>query len=318
MESNNFSWKRKHLTGLYDLTVEEISFILKTAEAFEEVLKRDVKKVPTLRGKSVLTLFYEPSTRTRTSFEMAAKILSADTINVSVATSSVTKGETLKDTIKNFQAMGIDAIVIRHQSSGAAEFVSKFAKLSIINGGDGWHEHPTQALLDLLTIKEHKKAISGLKVAIVGDVLHSRVARSNLFALKKLDNEVRFVGPKTFVPEYFKALGAVVCHSIEDGLEDADVVMMLRIQKERMGKGFYPTEREYAQFFGLNKNTIKFAKPDAIIMHPGPVNRGLEISSDILDGERSVVLSQVSKGVAVRMAVLYLLLTGGDVEDSNK
>lgn len=318
MENNNFSWKRKHLTGLYDLTVEEISFILKTAEAFEEVLKRDVKKVPTLRGKSVLTLFYEPSTRTRTSFEMAAKILSADMINVSVATSSVTKGETLKDTIKNFQAMGIDAIVIRHQSSGAAEFVSKFAKLSIINGGDGWHEHPTQALLDLLTIKEHKKAISGLKVAIVGDVLHSRVARSNLFALKKLDNEVRFVGPKTFVPEYFKDLGAVVCHSIEDGLEDADVVMMLRIQKERMGKGFYPTEREYAQFFGLNKNTIKFAKPDAIIMHPGPVNRGLEISSDILDGERSVVLSQVSKGVAVRMAVLYLLLTGGDVEDSNK
>ncbi len=318
MEDNNFSWKRKHLTGLYDLTVEEISFILKTAEAFEEVLKRDVKKVPTLRGKSVLTLFYEPSTRTRTSFEMAAKILSADTINVSVATSSVTKGETLKDTIKNFQTMGIDAIVIRHQSSGAAEFVSKFAKLSIINGGDGWHEHPTQALLDLLTIKEYKKAISGLKVAIVGDVLHSRVARSNLFALKKLDNEVRFVGPKTFVPEYFKDFGAVVCHSIEDGLEDADVVMMLRIQKERMGKGFYPTEREYAQFFGLNKNTIKFAKPDAIIMHPGPVNRGLEISSDILDGERSVVLSQVSKGVAVRMAVLYLLLTGGDVEDSNK
>jgi len=318
MGNNNFSWNRRHLTGLYDLSVDEISFILKTAEAFEEVLDRDVKKVPTLRGKSVLTLFYEPSTRTRTSFEMAAKILSADTINVSVAASSVTKGETLKDTIKNFEAMGIDAIVIRHQSSGVAHFISKFTKMSVINGGDGWHEHPTQALLDLLTIKEYKKAITGLKVAIVGDILHSRVARSNLFALKKFGNEVRFVGPKTFVPEYFNASGAVVCNSLEEGLEGVDVVMMLRIQKERMGKGFYPTEREYAQYFGLNKNSIKFAKPDAIIMHPGPVNRGLEISSDILDGKRSVVLSQVRKGVAVRMAVLYLLLTGGNVEDYNK
>ncbi len=318
MKNKNLVWKRKDLTGLYDISAEEILFIINTAESFEEVMERDIKKVPTLRGKSVLTLFYEASTRTRISFEMAAKVLSADTINVSVAASSVTKGETLKDTIKNIEAMGVDAVVIRHPSSGAADFIANHTKVSVINGGDGWHEHPTQALLDILTIKDHLKRISGLKIAIVGDILHSRVARSNLFAMKKLGNEVRLVGPKTFVPPHFSELGADICHSLEEGLDGVDVIMMLRIQKERMGRGFYPSEREYAQYFGLNKNKIKFAKPDAIIMHPGPVNRGLEISSDVLEGERSVVLSQVKKGVAVRMAVLYLLLTGGRVENYNK
>ncbi|GAB4439596.1 MAG: aspartate carbamoyltransferase catalytic subunit [bacterium] len=318
MQNKTFKWTRKDLSGIYDLSSEEIIAILDTASSFEEVLERDVKKVPTLRGKSVLTLFYESSTRTRTSFEMAAKILSADTINIAVSASSVTKGETLKDTVKNIEAMGVDAIVIRHQSSGVAEFISKNTKMAVINGGDGWHEHPTQALLDLLTIKEHKKRITGLKVAIVGDILHSRVARSNLFALQKLGNEVRFVGPKTFVPQYFSQLGAEIHHCLEEGLYDVDVVMMLRIQKERMGTGFYPTEREYSRCFGLNSKSVNYAKADAIIMHPGPVNRGLEISSEILDGERSVVLSQVKKGVAVRMAVLYLLLTGGRVENYDK
>lgn len=311
MQNKPFIWTKKDLTGLYNLSTEEIMTIIKAAESFEEVLDRDVKKVPTLRGKSVLTLFYEASTRTRTSFEMAAKILSADALNISIAASSVTKGETLRDTIKNIESMGIDAVVIRHQSSGVADFISKYTKMSVINGGDGCHEHPTQALLDLLTIKEYKKRVSGLKVAIVGDILHSRVARSNLFALQKLGNEVRFVGPKTFLPEYFRDLCNNVYYSLEEGLSDVDVIMMLRIQKERMGKGYYPTEREYAQRFGLTCRTVRYAKDDAIIMHPGPVNRGLEISSDILDGERSVVLSQVRKGVAVRMAVLYLLLTGG-------
>lgn len=310
-------WTHKDLTGLYNLTAEEIMLILKTAQSFEEVLDRNVKKVPTLRGKSVLTLFYEPSTRTRSSFELAAKILSADTINITVSASSVTKGETLKDTVKNIEAMGIDAVIIRHQNSGAADFIAKLTKASVINGGDGVHEHPTQALLDLLTIKEKKKRLTGLKVAIVGDVLHSRVARSNLFALNKLGNEVRFVGPKTFVPEYFKELGAKIYHTLEEGLNEVDVIMVLRIQKERMGSGFYPSEREYAHFFSINKDTINFAKDDVIIMHPGPVNRGLEITSEILDGTKSVILEQVKKGVAVRMAVLYLLLTGGKIEDPN-
>lgn len=318
MTNKTFLWNRKHLTGIFELSKEEITYIINTAESFDEVLERNMKKLPTLRGKSVLLLFYEPSTRTRTSFEIAAKILSADTINVSVATSSVTKGETLKDTIKNFEAMGIDIIVLRHQSSGAADFITKHTNMSVINAGDGWHEHPTQALLDLLTIKQYKNKLSGLKVAIVGDILHSRVARSNLLALKKLNNEVRLVGPKTFVPPYFKELGAEIYHSLEEGIEDVDVIMTLRIQKERMGKGFYPTEREYSRYFGLNKKNIVLAKKDAIVMHPGPVNRGLELSSDILDGKQSVVLSQVKKGVAVRMAVLYLLLTGGNVEDFNK
>lgn len=317
MGNNEIIFKRKDLTGLYNLSKEEILFFLKTAESFEEVLERDVKKVPTLRGKSVVTLFYEPSTRTRTSFETAAKILSADVMNITVNASSVTKGESLKDTVKNIEAMGVDALIIRHSSSGAADYIARLTKMSIINGGDGWHEHPTQALLDLLTIKSMKKTLTNLKVAIVGDILHSRVARSNLFALKKLGNEVRLVGPKTFIPEYFKELGGDIYYSLEEGLDGVDVIMVLRLQKERMGKNYYPSEREYAQRFGINKKSLEYAKEDVLIMHPGPVNRGLEISSDILDGEHSVVLTQVKKGVAVRMAVLYLLLVGGKGEDNN-
>ncbi len=312
---NKVNWLHKDLISLEPLSREEIIFLLETAKSFEEVLERDVKKVPTLRGKSILTLFYEPSTRTRTSFEMAAKILSADTINISVSTSSVSKGETLLDTVRNLEAMSVDVIIIRHSFSGASEFVSKRVKASVINAGDGRHEHPTQALLDLLTIWEYKKTLTGLKVAIVGDILHSRVARSNLFALRKLDNEVRFVGPATLVPEDFKKLGAKIFYNLEEGLYDVDVVMALRIQKERIGDGFYPTEREYAKYFSINRETINFAKRDTIIMHPGPVNRGLEISSDVLEDKRCVVLNQVTKGVAVRMAVLYLLLSGGKVEN---
>lgn len=314
----NMQWKHKDLTSLATLTKEEILFILETAKSFEEVLERDVKKVPTLRGKTVLSLFYEASTRTRTSFEIAAKILSADTINISTSTSSVTKGESLYDTVKNIESMKVDAIIIRHPKSGAADFIAKKTSISVINAGDGRHEHPTQGLLDLLTIWEHKKRLSGLTVAIVGDVMHSRVARSNLFALKAFSNEVRFVGPKTLVPEALSSLGAKVYHSLEEGLNEADVVMALRIQKERLDSGFYPSDREYARFFSINKKTINYAKEDAIFMHPGPANRGLEITSDILEDERCVVLDQVTKGVALRMAVLYLLLTGGKVENTIK
>lgn len=315
MADTAFQWQRKDLTGLYGMGKDEILHILKVARSFEEVLDRDVKKVPTLRGKSILTLFYEASTRTRSSFEIAAKVLSADTVNIAVAASSVTKGETLLDTVKNIEAMKVDAVVIRHQSSGAAEFIAARTSAAIVNAGDGGHEHPTQALLDLLTIQEKKGTVHGLTVAVVGDVLHSRVARSNLFALTMLGNRVRFVGPKTCVPADFRRFGADVIHTLEEGIEGADVVMTLRIQKERMGRGFYPSEREYSRFFAINANSLRYAKPDAIVMHPGPVNRGLEITSDVLDNERCVVLDQVKKGVAVRMAVLYLLLAGGKIEN---
>ncbi len=318
MKQDNLIWQKKDLLGTYDLTREEILYLLDTAKSMEEVLERDVKKVPTLRGKSVVTLFYEPSTRTRTSFELAAKILSSDTINISVQASSATKGETILDTVKNIEAMSVDCIIVRHSMSGISEFIARECKLSVINAGDGSHEHPSQALLDLLTIRDFKGRIEGLKIAIVGDVLHSRVARSNLFALKKLNNTVNFVGPVTFVPKDFEQFGAKVYHSLEEGIEDVDVVMVLRLQKERMGRCFYPSEREYASFFSINTRTIKYAKEDAIVMHPGPVNRGLEISSDLLDSDRSVVLDQVKKGVAVRMAILYTLLSGGRIEDSHK
>ncbi len=318
MRQDNFIWQRKDLLGTYDLSKEEILYLLDTAKSMEEVLERDVKKVPTLRGKSVVTLFYEPSTRTRTSFELAAKILSSDTINISVPSSSATKGETIFDTVKNIEAMSADCIIIRHNMSGVSEFIANQTRLAVVNAGDGSHEHPSQALLDLLTIRDYKGKIEGLKIAIVGDVLHSRVARSNLFALKKLNNTVNFVGPVTFVPQEFENLGAHVYHNLEEGLADVDVVMVLRLQKERMGRCFYPSEREYAGFFSINSSTIKYAKEDVIVMHPGPVNRGVEISSDLLDSKRSVVLDQVKRGVAVRMAILYSLLSGGRIEDSNK
>lgn len=317
MQKDNFKWKRKDLLGTYDLTKDELIFILETAKSMEEVLNRDVKKVPTLRGKSCVTLFYEPSTRTRTSFELAGKIMSADTINITASASSAVKGETILDSVKNIEAMSVDCVIIRHSNSGVPHFIAKNTKLSVINAGDGSHEHPSQALLDLLTIKDYKGKIEGLNIAIVGDILHSRVAKSNLFAMKKLNNNVNLVGPKTFVPKDFERFGANVYHNLEEGLNGVDVVMVLRLQKERMGKCFYPTEREYAKFFSINKESLKYAKEDVIVMHPGPVNRGLEISSDVLDGDKSVVLAQVTRGVAVRMAILYILLSGGKFEDSN-
>lgn len=318
MGKNSFKWTRKDLLGTSDLTKEEILYIVDTAKSMEEVLYRDVKKVPTLRGKSCVTLFYEPSTRTRTSFELAGKVLSSDTINISVPASSAVKGETILDTVKNIEAMSVDCVIIRHNMSGVPHFIAKNTRLSVINAGDGSHEHPSQALLDLFTIKDLKGTIEGLKIAIVGDILHSRVARSNFFALKKFNNIINFVGPKTFVPKEFENLGANIYHNLEEGLSGVDVIMVLRLQKERMGKCFYPSEREYARFFSITENTLKYAKKDVIVMHPGPVNRGLELSSSVLDGNKSVVLDQVKKGVAVRMAILYILLSGGKVEDSHK
>ncbi len=287
--------------------------MLETAEAMREVGQRPIKKVPTLRGKTVVNLFYEPSTRTRTSFEIAEKRLSADTLNVAVAASSVLKGETLIDTAMNIEAMSPDMIVLRHSSSGACHMLSRICKSRIINAGDGMHEHPTQALLDAFTIKEHKKDIAGLKIAIVGDLLHSRVLRSNALLLTKLGANLWVCGPPTLVPPGIECLGVHVTTSVEEAVRDADVIMMLRIQQERMQGAFFPSLREYFHVFGMTKDRVKLAKPDVIIMHPGPMNRGVEIASDVADGPYSVILEQVANGVAVRMAVLYLL--AGGVED---
>jgi aspartate carbamoyltransferase catalytic subunit len=278
-----------------------------------EVGRRPIKKVPTLRGKTVVNLFYEPSTRTRTSFEIAEKRLSADTLNVAVSASSVLKGETLVDTALNIEAMSPDMIVLRHASSGACHLLSRICKSRIINAGDGMHEHPTQALLDAFTIKEHKKTIEGLKVAIVGDLLHSRVLRSNVLLLTKLGANVWVCGPPTLVPPGIECLGVHVTTSVEEAVTEADVIMMLRIQQERMQGAFFPSLREYFNVFGMTASRVGCAKPDVIIMHPGPMNRGVEIASDVADGPYSVILEQVANGVAVRMAVLYLL--AGGVED---
>jgi len=287
--------------------------VLETAEAMREVGRRPIKKVPTLRGKTVVNLFYEPSTRTRTSFEIAEKRLSADTLNVAVSASSVLKGETLVDTALNIEAMSPDMIVLRHASSGACHLLSRICKSRIINAGDGMHEHPTQALLDAFTIKEHKKTIEGLKVAIVGDLLHSRVLRSNVLLLTKLGASVWLCGPPTLVPPGIECLGVHVTTSVDEAVAGADVIMMLRIQQERMQGAFFPSLREYFNVFGMTAARVRGAKPDVIIMHPGPMNRGVEIASDVADGPYSVILEQVANGVAVRMAVLYLL--AGGVED---
>lgn len=301
---------KKHLLGLEDVQKSDIELILKTAESFKEIMDRDVKKVPTLRGKSIVNLFYEPSTRTRTSFELAGKYLSADTINFTSSASSVRKGETLKDTAKTLEMMGVDAIVIRHSSSGAAKYLSRHVTASVINAGDGTHEHPTQALLDMLTVKEKKGTLSGLKVAIFGDILHSRVARSNIFGFTKMGSEVYVAGPSTLMPPNIEEMGAKPVKTIEEAIEGADVVMALRIQLERQQKGLFPTIREYAKFFGLNKDKLALAKPTAILLHPGPVNRGIELTSEVIDGSQSVINQQVKSGVAVRMAVLYHLIGG--------
>jgi len=298
---------KKDLLSIADLSAGEIHLVLDTAEAMREIGERPIKKVPTLRGKTVVNLFYEPSTRTRTSFEIAEKRLSADTLNIAVAVSSVQKGDTLVDTARNIEAMQPDIIVLRHASSGAAHLLSRVCRARIINAGDGMHEHPTQALLDAFTIREHKKTIAGLKVAIVGDLLHSRVLRSNVLLLTMLGADVWVCGPGTMVPAGFARLGVRVSTSIDEAVAGADVVMMLRIQQERMSGAFFPSLREYFNVFGLTTERVGRAKPDVVIMHPGPMNRGVEIASDVADGPYSVILEQVANGVAVRMAVLYLL-----------
>ena len=304
-------FERKDILGIKDLSVDEINFILETAESFLEVSTRKIKKVPTLRGKTIINLFYEASTRTRTSFEIAGKRLSADTINISASTSSVVKGETLIDTARNLEAMNPDVIVIRHSASGAPQMLAALVRQSIINAGDGAHEHPTQALLDMMTIKEHKRKIAGLKVAIIGDIEHSRVARSNIYGLSKMGADVVLAGPATMLPRDIEQMGVKVFNKMGEAIEGADVVMMLRIQLERQKQSIFPSLREYSQHYCLNRNNIKLAKKDVIVMHPGPINRGVEISPDIADDSSySVILDQVNKGVAVRMALLYLL-TGG-------
>jgi aspartate carbamoyltransferase catalytic subunit len=301
---------KKDLLGISDLTPDEMYLVLDTAEAMREIGQRPIKKVPTLRGKTVVNLFYEPSTRTRTSFEIAEKRLSADTLNIAVAASSVLKGETLLDTALNIEAMAPDMIVMRHASSGACHLLAQVCRSRIINAGDGMHEHPTQALLDAFTIREHKKRIEGLKVAIVGDLLHSRVLRSNVRLLTTLGADVWLSGPPTLIPPGIERFGTHVSTSVDEAVDSADVIMMLRIQQERMQGAFVPSLREYFHVFGMTPERVMRARPDVIIMHPGPMNRGVEIASEVADGPYSVILEQVANGVAVRMAVLYLLAGG--------
>ena len=304
---------KKDILGIREMTVDEINLILETAESFLEISTREIKKVPTLRGKSIINLFYEASTRTRTSFEIAGKRLSADTINISASTSSVVKGETLIDTARNLEAMNPDIIVLRHSAAGAAHLLASLVRQSIINAGDGAHEHPSQALLDMMTIRETKGRLTGLKVAIIGDILHSRVARSNIYGLSKMGARVVVAGPATMMPRDIEQMGVQAFTKLEDAITDADVVMMLRIQLERQKQNIFPSLREYAQHYCLNRKNIRLAKSDAIVMHPGPINRGVEISPDIADDPGcSVILDQVNNGVAVRMALLYLLSGGNE------
>lgn len=299
----------KDLVGIKDISREDIELILSTASSFKDVLKRDIKKVPTLRGKTTVNLFFEPSTRTKTSFELAEKRLSTDVLNFSVPTSSVVKGESLYDTVKTIEAYGVDFIVIRHSSSGAPHFIARNVNASVINAGDGINEHPTQALLDAFTIIEKKGSLQGLTIAIVGDVFHSRVAKSNVYLLSQFGARIRLIGPPTLVPE-MKDCNVELFSDMDEGLKDADVVMMLRIQMERQGKGFFPSTQEYFRYWGLDMKRLRRAKKDALVMHPGPMNRGIEISSDVADSSQSVILDQVTNGIAVRMAVMYLLSRG--------
>jgi len=301
------SWHRKHLLDIESLTAEEITTVLDTARSFKAVGKRAIKKVPALRGKTVVNLFVEPSTRTRTSFELAAIRLSADVINFSAEASSFKKGETLKDTARNLEALNADFIIIRHSASGAAHFLSRVLDAHVINAGDGAHEHPTQAMLDAFTIREKKGRIAGLKVTILGDILYSRVARSDIWALTKLGAEVTLCGPATLVPRTFEQMGCRVTYDVDEAIRDADIINLLRIQHERQRKTMFPSIGEYTNLYGLTKARLAKAKPDALIMHPGPINRGVEIDSDIADSSRSVILEQVTNGLAVRMAVLFLV-----------
>jgi aspartate carbamoyltransferase catalytic subunit len=310
------SLRSKDLLGISDLTPDEITLILDTADAMKEIASRPIKKVPALRGKTVVNLFFEPSTRTRTSFEIAEKRLSADTLNIAIATSSVVKGETLADTALNLEAMHPDMIVLRHSSSGACHLLSRICRSAIINAGDGMHEHPTQALLDAFTIRERKRQLKGLKVAIIGDLLHSRVLRSNILLLTRMGAEVWVCGPPTLMPADIRRFGVTATSSIEAAVTGADVIMLLRIQLERMEGAYFPSLREYFNVFGMNESRMKLAKPDVMIMHPGPMNRGVEIASEVADGPYSVILDQVANGVAVRMAVLYLLAGGAEHEEA--
>ncbi len=305
-------FKHKNILGTQALTGEDLQTILDTARSFQEISTRAIKKVPTLRGRTLINLFFEPSTRTRTSFEIAGKRLSADVINISGSSSSVVKGESLIDTARNLEAMNPDILVVRHACSGAPHLLSKYIQCPIINAGDGAHEHPTQALLDLLTIREHKGTLEGLKVAIVGDIAHSRVTRSNIFAMKTLGMQVTVVGPPMMIPLHISELGVEVQHSLEDAIRDVDVIMVLRLQLERQSEYLFSSLREYANLFGLTAERLQKARDDVLIIHPGPVNRGVEIALDVMESSRSLILNQVTNGVAVRMALMYLLLGGTD------
>lgn len=304
---------RKHLLGLEDVPADEITRILDNAAGMKNIFTRSVKKVPALRGKTVCSLFFENSTRTRTSFEIAAKRLSADVVNFNVATSSVAKGESILDTARTIQAMGVDYVVMRHSCPGTPHILSQRLNMSVINAGDGAHEHPTQGLLDVFTVREKKQRVQGLKIAIVGDILHSRVARSNIHALTKLGAQVALVGPSTLVPREFEKLGCEIHHDLKSGIEGADVINLLRIQLERQRTNLFPSIREYRLLYGLTTERLKWAKPDVLIMHPGPVNRGVEISQEVADGPLSVIDEQVTNGIAVRMAVLYMLAGSQEV-----
>ena len=306
-KSKQFIWQRKHLLGLRDLSAEEITHVLDTAKGFEQISTRSVKKAPALRGKVIVTLFFEDSTRTRNSFVLAASRLSADIIEFIKKTSSISKGETLLDTAKNLEAMGIDMVVIRHGVGGAPKFLSKRINACVINAGDGFCEHPTQGLLDVYTIRKRKGSLKGLKIAIVGDVAHSRVARSDMWAMTKLGAEVIFVGPPTLMPAQVDRLPVSVSYSLDEVIENVDVINMLRIQFERLGGNPFPSVREYSHYFGLTVERMKRAKPDILVMHPGPINRGLEMESEVADGTNSVILEQVTNGLAVRMAVMFLV-----------
>ncbi|MGH7884881.1 MAG: aspartate carbamoyltransferase catalytic subunit [Thermodesulfobacteriota bacterium] len=304
------AFNKKHILSLSDLTPGEIETVLDTAESMKEVSSRDVKKVPALKGITVVNLFFEPSTRTRSSFEIAEKRLSADVLNFASSQSSIVKGESLVDTAKNLEAMGASIIVIRHSMSGAPFVIAREINASIINAGDGSHEHPSQGLLDLFTVRRIKGSIKGLNVLIVGDILNSRVARSDIFGFLKLGANVRIVGPGSIIPKYFKELGVKIYYSLEDSLQDVDVVIMLRVQAERKSLEYFPSLREYSKFYGLNKDKLRIAKNDVIVMHPGPINRGVELTSEIADDQKAVILDQVSNGIAIRMAMLYLVSSG--------
>ncbi len=311
------SWNRRHLLDIQSLSADELTAVLDTAETFKGVGQRDIKKVPALRGKTIVNLFIEPSTRTRISFELAAKRLSADVINFSTEASSFRKGETLKDTAQNLEALNADILIIRHRSAGAPHFLSRFLDASVVNAGDGAHEHPTQALLDIFTMREKLGRIAGLNVTILGDILFSRVARSLIWALKHMGANVTLCGPPTLVPKRFESLGCRVSYDLEDAIADADIVNLLRIQHERQRQTMFPSLGEYSKLFGVSIDRLNQMKPKAIIMHPGPMNRGVEIDTEVAESERSVILDQVSNGLAVRMAVLYLI-NGGAVPNASK